>query len=79
MGCFKGCIVTIVLLALLFQERAIVKILHITVKAWAIIFCLNSVEVQKLDCCIQKLDFTGWKILCLSRKLDPRGIFQAKQ
>jgi len=56
-----------------------VEILHIIVKAWAIIFCLNSAESQKLDCCIQKLDFTGWKILCLSRKPDPRGIFQAKQ
>lgn len=79
MGHFKGNVVTIVFLTLLFQERAIVKILHIILKAWAIIFSLNSVEIQKLDRCIQKLDFTGWKIVCFSRKPDPRGIFQAKQ
>lgn len=31
-GCFEGCVVTAVLLTLLFQERAIVKILHVILK-----------------------------------------------
>lgn len=40
MGHFQGCVVTVVLPSSLFHERAIVKILYIILKAWAIIFRL---------------------------------------
>lgn len=78
-GCFEGCVVTAVLLTLLFQERAIVKILHVILKEWTVNFFLNWADIQKPDCSVWTPDFTGWKLLCLGRKPDPMGILQAKQ